>query len=179
VANLSRIRSKADFIGTLNPKAWDAVNPQTPFVFSNAHVELLVADAVKSVAAAITDKSLAREVMALSKTMAKQAGAALTSSWEPGDDLCPPWPWPWPGPYPWFDLVDPDPHPWQPIRAAEQLDLAYLLTNLAGLTAIKEHNATLKSLGTKLARVAIATMADEFESCATAPRQPFSRPARK
>ncbi len=61
MANLSHIRSKAQLIGTLNPKAWDALKPHTPFVFSNAHVELMVADAVKLVAGAITDKGLARE----------------------------------------------------------------------------------------------------------------------
>ena len=47
--NLSTIHSKADFIGMLNPKAWDAVHPHTPFVFSNAFVELSVADVIKDV----------------------------------------------------------------------------------------------------------------------------------
>ena len=67
MVNFSRIHSKADLIGSLNPKAWDAVNPHTPFVFSNAHVDLMVADAVKSVAVAITNKTLSREVMDISK----------------------------------------------------------------------------------------------------------------
>lgn len=44
------IKSKSDFIGTLNHKAWDALIPYTPFVFSDPHVELIVADVVKSVA---------------------------------------------------------------------------------------------------------------------------------
>ena len=118
MANLSHNRSKAQLIGTLNPKAWDALKPHTPFVFSNAHVELMVADAVKLVAGAITDKGLAREVMELSRTMAKQAGGALIASWEPGDELCPPWPWPWPGPRPWWlDVFGPQPEPWKAVLA--------------------------------------------------------------
>lgn len=173
MANLSHIRSKAEFIATLNPKAWDAVKPHTPFVFSNAHVELLVADAVKSVAGAIGDKALGKEVFELSRGMAKQAGASLMAAWEPGDELCPPWPWPWPGPWPWVDVLDPEPVPWKPILAAEQLELAYTLTKLAGLTINKEYNAALKTAGTRLAGAAMGTLMDEFEKCGTVPRKPF------
>ncbi|MFN0105343.1 MAG: hypothetical protein ACKV2U_25060 [Bryobacteraceae bacterium] len=174
MANLSHIRSKAEFIGTLNPRAWDAVNPHTPFVFSNAHVELLVADAVKSVAVVISNKALAREVMDLSKGMAKQAGASLLASWEPGDEICPPWPWPWPGPRPWvLERFDPEPAPWKPVLAAEQIELAHILTRLAGLTSSKEFNAALKGAAVKLAGVAANTMLDEFERCGTVPRKPF------
>ena len=109
MVNFSRIHSKADLIGSLNPKAWDAVNPHTPFVFSNAHVDLMVADAVKSVAVAITNKALSREVMDISKGMAKQASTALSASWEPGDELCPPWPWPFPHPRSWIENFGSEP----------------------------------------------------------------------
>jgi hypothetical protein len=178
MANLSHIRSKAQLIGTLNPKAWDALKPHTPFVFSNAHVELMVADAVKLVAGAITDKGLAREVMELSRTMAKQAGGALIASWEPGDELCPPWPWPWPGPRPWWlDVFGPQPEPWKAVLAAEQVELAHILTQLSGLTTSKEFNGALKGVATKVAAVASATLLDEFERCGTVPRKPF--PPRK
>lgn len=175
MANLSHIRSKAEFIGTLNPKAWDAVKPHTPFVFSNAHVELLVADAVRSVAGAIANKAMAKEVMELSRGMAQQAGASLAAAWEPGDEICPPWPWPWPGPWPWAELVEPEPVPWKVIVAAEQLELAYTLTKLAGLTTSKEINVALKAAGTKLAGVAMGTMREEFEKCGTVPRKPFPK----
>lgn len=175
MANLSQIRSKADFIGRLNPKAWDAVKPHTPFVFSNAHVELLVADAVRSVAGAIANKAMAKEVMELSRGMAQQAGASLAASWEPGDELCPPWPWPWPGPWPWVDVTGPSPEPWKAIVAAEQLELAYTLTKLAGLTVSKEINGALKGAGVKLAGLAMGTMMEEFERCGTVPRKPFPK----
>ena len=39
------------------------------------------------------------KAMALSKTMAKQGAASMVSSWEPGDDICPPWRWPHPRPW--------------------------------------------------------------------------------
>lgn len=96
-ANL-HIRNKVDLIGTINPKVFDIDNNpfKVPFPFSDAHVELMVADVVKSVAAAITDKTLSQEVMDLSKSMAKQASSSLAASWEPGDELCPPWPGPVP-----------------------------------------------------------------------------------
>lgn len=173
MATLTHIRSKAEFIGTLNPKAWDAVKPHVPFVFSNALVELMVADIVKSVAAAISDKSIARETMELSKTMAKQASSSMLTAWEPGDEICPPWPWPWPRPRHWFDFFEPSPEPWVPIAAAEQIELAHILTNVAGLTTSKEFNGALKSTGTRLAGAAMSTMLDEFEKCGTVPRKPF------
>ena len=177
MANLSHINSKAELIGTLNPKAWDAVNPHGPFVFSNAHVELMVADVVKSVAGAIANKGIAKEVMALSKTMAKEATGSLMASWEPGDEICPPWPWPWPGPGPRFvDVFGPRPEPWKAVVAAEQIELAHILTKLSGLTTSKQFNASLKGAATQLARTAAATMLEEFERCGTVPRKPFPRP---
>jgi hypothetical protein len=169
VVNLSRIRSKADLIGALNPKAIDGLKPHYQFVFSNAHVELMVADAVKSIAGAIADKGLAKEVMELSRTMAKSATSGIVSSWEPGDEICPPWPWPWP----WFNVVEPDPSPLTQISAASQLELAHVLTQVSGLTTSKEFNAALKTSATKLAGVAVSTMLDEFEKCGTVPRKPF------
>jgi hypothetical protein len=176
MANLTHVKSKIEFIATLNPKAWDVI-PKAPFPFSNAHVELMVADAAKSVAAAIADKALSKEVLDLSKGMAKLAGASLVDAWEPGDDICPPWPWPWPGPrpWPWFQVVDPEPHPWKVVIAAEQIELAHSLTKLSGLTISKEYNVALKGLATKLAGVAAKTMMDEFERCGTVPRKPFPR----
>ncbi len=177
MANLSKIRSKAELIGTLNPKAWDAVKPRVPFVFSNAHVELLVADVVRSVAAEITDKSLAREVLDLSQTMAKSASAAMVAAWEPGDEICPPWPWPapWPGPWPWIDRDATAPVPWKPVAPAEQIELAHILTHLSGLTVSREFNTALKDVAVKLAGLAAASLVTGFERCATIPRRPFRR----
>ncbi|MEQ1836037.1 MAG: hypothetical protein ABL862_06290 [Candidatus Nitrotoga sp.] len=179
MVNFSRIHSKADLIGSLNPKAWDAVNPHTPFVFSNAHVDLMVADAVKSVAVVITNKALSREVMDISKGMAKQASTALSASWEPGDELCPPWPWPFPHPRSWIENFgsEPDPLPWKPVLAAEMVELAHILIRLSGQTTNKESNVALKGVATKLAEIAATTIVKEFENCKTVPRKPF--PLRK
>lgn len=182
--NLSLIHSKADFIGSLNPKAWDAVKPHVPFVFSNAFVELLVADAVKHVGAAVADRKLASNVLNLSKRMATQATGAVVASWEPGDDICPPWPkpWPWPAPWPWGGDPDPvpwrqgaEPHPepWKPIASAEQVELAHVLVQLSGLTTSKEFNGELKSMATQLVQGVAGKLADDFEKCGTVPRPPF------
>jgi len=179
--NLSTIHSKADFIVMLNAGASDAVHPHEPFVFSNAFVELLVADVVKNIAPALADKALGKKSLELSQRMAGQASKLITESWEPGDEICPPWPWPGPrpwGPHPqtWRQFANPEPSPWKPIRSAEQIELAYVLTRLSGLTMSKEFNADLKSLATEVARGAAGKLAADFEDCGTVPRKPFPKP---
>jgi hypothetical protein len=171
--NLQLIRSKADFIGTLNPKAWDAVHPHIQFRFSNAHVELMVADVVKHVGATLADKALSKKTAELSKQMAGQASSAMSASWEPGDDICPPWPWPWPGPWPWSVVTGPTPEPWKAVTSAEQIELAHVLVHLSGLTTSADFNTALKSLATSIAKGAASQLADDFERCGTVPRKPF------
>ena len=178
--NVSTIHSKAVFIATLNPKAWEVVGggPGGRFAFSNAHVELFVADAVKSVASSLSNRGLGEKVLSLSRKMATQATQGILA-WEPGDEICPPWPWPWPGPRPWqtSDFVrGPQPEPWKQIGGAEQIGLAYVLTELSGLTTNKEFNAELKSLATEIARDASKTLVEDFERCGTVPRKPFPKP---
>lgn len=175
MATFKGIRSKAEFIGFLNPKAWDAVIPKTPFVFSNAHVDLMVADVVKNASTLVADKKIGKQLLVLSKEMAGQSSNAVVASWEPGDDICPPW-WPWPGPPPWWDVFGPSPDPWKTISAADQIDIAYTLTKLSGLTTSKEFNVALKSAATQIARGVASTLTDEFERCGTVPRRPFPRP---
>ncbi len=175
---VSRVRSKADFIGLLNPRAWDALMPHTPFVFSDAFVELMVADVVKEVATTVADRALGKKVLQLSQRMAAQATSSIAASWEPGDEICPPWPWPWPGPWPWQPSPqpwDPSPQPWKPILSAAQIELAHVLTHLSGLTTSKEFNAELKSLATALVRGVAGKLADDFEQCGTVPRKPFPK----
>jgi hypothetical protein len=187
--NVSTIRSKADFIGMLNPKAWDAVHPHTPFVFSNALVELFVADVVKDMAVALADRALGKKSLELSKRMAGQATKSMLASWEPGDEICPPWPWPWPWlkwgplPDPWREGPTPEPwregpypEPWKRIVSAEQIELAHILARLSGFTISKEFNANLKSLATEVARGAASRLAADFEECGTVPRKPFPKP---
>lgn len=172
---LTGIRSKAEFIAYLNPKAWELVDPHGPFVFSNAHVELMVADVVKNASALVADKKMSRELLALSKEMAQTAGNAVVMSWEPGDEICPPWPWP--GPRPRL-RAGPDPVPWKPVAAAEQIELAHILTHLSGLTTSKEFNVALKAVATQIAVGAAGALAAEFEKCGTVPRKPFPKPRR-
>jgi hypothetical protein len=172
--NLSHIHSKADLIIALDPRAADAVIPHGP-VLSNATIDLFVADVVKDISAKLADKGLAALAMSLSKTMAKQATASMVSSWEPGDDICPPWRWPFPRPWPWQQLIDagPVPDPWVPVRAGDQIELANLLTHLAGMTTSAEFNQELKGLATNVARGVASTLVDDFEQCGTVPRKPF------
>lgn len=167
----SKIRSKADLIASLNPKAWD-VNPPQDFSFSNAHIELMVADTVKSAAAGIVSKSLAKSAAELSKRMAVSATESMVAGWEPGDDICPPWPWPWPGPRPHY-AQDPSPQPWKEIGAAVQVEIAHTLVKLAALTTSKKYNKELKELGGALAADAAASLAADFGRNANVPRKAF------
>jgi hypothetical protein len=187
--NLSTIHSKAVFIATLNPKAWEVVGGGPAGLrFSEAHIELLVADVVRTISATLPG-SFAKKTLELSRRMALQATQAMTVSWEPGDELCPPWRWPWPGPGPIRDLLnDPDPlvyadvpltalsAPWKAIDSADRIGLANVLTQLSGLTTSKEFNQALKSLATEIARDAAKTLVDDFERCGTVPRKPFPHP---
>jgi hypothetical protein len=172
----SKIRSKADLIATLNPAAWD-VNPPQFFPFSNAHIELLVADTLKSAVPGIANKTLARRAAELSKKMADGATTAMMASWEPGDDICPPWPWPrpWPGPWPWSDVAGPHPDPWKEVASAVQIDIAHTLIKLSALTTSKEFNKELKSLAGEIASQAAGSLAEEFARNASAVRKSFKR----
>jgi len=178
MANLSKVRSKAQLIGTLNPKAWDALKPKHSFPFSDATIELFVADAVKEASVLIADKQLAKETFKLSQKMGETASRSMVASWEPGDDICPPW-WPWPGPRPWWeDMFNPEPQPWKVVELAEQIEIAHILTNLSGLTMNKDFNVALKSIATGIAKGAASRLVDDFERCGTIPRKPFPRPPR-
>ncbi len=174
----SKIRSKADLIATLRPEAWD-VNPPQFFPFSNAHVELLVADTLKSAAPAIANKALSKRANALSKKMASVATGAMVEGWDPGDDICPPWPWPWPwpGPWPgpWTGRTGPSPEPWKEVSSAVQIDVAHTLVKLSALTTSKEFNKELKSLAAEIAADAAGALAEDFAKNASVPRKAFAR----
>ena len=158
------------------PQAQDALHPH--FHFSNAYVDLLVADVVKEVGAVLADKALSKSALELSKKMAVSAGTALTSAWEPGDDICPPWRGPGPRPNWWTTVVDPEPSPWHMLNSAAQVELAHLLVHASGLTSSAEYNTSLKSLATSVARGAASALADDFERCGTKPRPPLPNPHR-
>ena len=156
----SKIKSKLDLIAHLNPKAWD-VNPPQQFVFSKAHIELMVADTVKTAASGISNKALAKRTAELSKRMAGSATGSMVASWEPGDDICPPWPWPWPGPRPYVSF-GPHPDPWKEVPAAVQVEIAHSLSKLAALTSSKEYGKELRSLAGEVAAGAAGAMAADF-----------------
>lgn len=175
--------SKAQLIGQLNPQAWDAIHPHSPFVFADAHVELLTADLVRQISAALPDAGLRERVFGLSQAMARSAASGLVSSWEPGDEICPPWPFPWPFPrvQDWFRDIEqafkPQPVPWQPIAAAETVQLAHLLSHAAGLTSDATFSRSLLEVATAVAASAARTLVDEFEKCGTKPRPKFPKKA--
>jgi hypothetical protein len=170
--NLQHIHSKADFIGALLPQAQDAVHPHT--FFPNALVELYVADVVKHVGASLSDKTLSKHVLELSKKMAGVAASAAAAAWEPGDEICPPYPFP----FPHLDIGGPQPEPWVEVNAAVQIELAHVLIRLAGQTSNAELNRELKGVATQIAHGSAGALADDFEKCGTKPRQPLPGPRR-
>ncbi|UOQ72691.1 hypothetical protein [Hymenobacter cellulosilyticus] len=173
--------SKIHLIGSINPKAWDALIPHTPFVFSDAHVNLLAADLVRQISAELPDQRLQERVFDLSQKMARSASEGLASSWEPGDELCPPWRWPFPFPHV-TDLLEelekgmgPHVEPWQPIPSAGMLQSAYQLTQVAALTSDADFSRELLRVATTVVSVASRTLVDDFERCGTLPRPKFPK----
>lgn len=173
--------SKIHLIGSINPEAWDALIPHTPFVFSDAHVNLLAADLVRQISAELPDKGLQARVFELSQQMARSASAGLASSWEPGDELCPPWRWPFPFPHV-TDLLEelekgmgPRPEPWHKIPSAGMLQSAYQLTQVAALTSDADFSQELLHVATTVATQASRTLVDDFERCGTLPRPKFPK----
>lgn len=171
MANLSLVRSKRDLIVALIPQAADAVHPHGPRGVTNAFIDLLIADVAKEISAGLTDRALQKKTLEFSRKMATQATGSMVASWEPGDDICPPWPFPWP-----LGHMGPRPEPWKSVSAAEQIELAHTLTQLAGLTTSKEFNTQFKALATDIAGSAAGRLSDEFERCGTVPRKPIPRP---
>lgn len=174
------LASLAQLIGHLNPAAWDALVPHLPFSYSDAHVDLLAADLVRQVSVELTDKALKQQVFSLSQQMARTASAGLVATWdEPGDELCPRWPYPFPFPHAqdWLRLLaaKPQPDPWQPISSAEQVQLAYVLTQAASLTTDAAATKSLLRLATSIAAAASRTLADDFERCGSRPRPKFPK----
>ena len=184
MANLAHVRSKAGLIGTLNPKAWDAIHPHGPFPFRDGTVELLIADTLKEASGLIATPALGKKALALSRQMAQQATASMIAGWEPGDDICPPWPWPpfphgGPIPDPWKEGFEPSPDPWKPLDSATQIEVAHVLVQLAGLTSQNEFNRSLQMLAVEVARGGVENLMEEFERCGTVPRKPIPPPRPK
>ena len=185
--NLNRptyLASLAQLLGHLNPAAWDAIHPYTPFAYADAHLDLLAADLVRQVSEELADRNLRQQVFTLSQQMARTASAALVATWdEPGDELCPRWPFPFPFPHPhdWLQLLDrlgkPQPQPWAPIVAADQVSLAQVLTQAASLTSDAGASKSLLQLGKSVAALASRTLLDEFDRCGNKPRPKLPKKA--
>jgi len=164
MSNLSKVKSKAEFIATLNPAIYDAIHPHGPIFVNDHMVELFVADAVKTVSQNISNKTLQKQGIALSGKIAGKATQGLLTSWEDGDDICPPWPRPFP--LGWFSSH------LAPIKVndVEQVELVSTLITLSSFTMEKEFNHEIKSLASGIAGGISSKLADEVERCGTVPR---------
>ena len=174
-----QLQSKIQYLGTLNPGAWDAIHPQSRFVFSEGYVNLLAADLVRQISAEFADESLRNQGFGLSQRMARAASTELGCNWEPGDEICPPLRWPQPLPHglDWFRPHGqrPQPDPWKTVPAAETVQLAYQLTQVAALTSDAEASRALLRLAAVIAGAASRLLVEDFEGCGTRPRAKFPR----
>ena len=187
MANLKLIRSKAEFIATLNAKAWEVVGggpagpggPAKLHVFSDAHVDLLVADVVRSISAKLSDKKMAKQTLDLSQKMAEKATRSMVASWEPGDELCPPWHWPfpWPADGLWHPIGGGDDGEPKPIiNSVAQIELASVLTQLSAMTMQQEFTKALVGMASTISRGVASQLSDDIDRCGTVPRKPFPKP---
>lgn len=185
MANLAKIRLKAELIGTLNPKAWDGVNPHEIPQINDYSIELLVADTLKDVAKEIKDKQLKTKSLDLSRQIASYAGKGF-AEWEEGDDICPPW-WPWGqkpfppphGPFPPYGpfpvpgpTPGPDPSPFNSSKF-NLLDLSRITLELSAGTMVKEFNVALHGIAVTIAKSVSKEFGEMIEECGTVPRTPF------
>ncbi len=172
-----QLQSKLQYLGTLNPAAWDSIHPHSHFVFSEGYVNLLAADLVRQISAEFPDETLRTRGFGISQQMARAASADLGSNWEPGDEICPPLRWPMPLPHgvDWFRPSgrEPQPAPWKPVPSAVTVQLAYQLTQVAALTSDAEASQALLGLATGAAVVASRSLEDDFARCGTKPRAKF------
>jgi len=165
MSNLLKLKSKAEFIASLNPAAYDAIHPHGPLFVNDHVIELFVADAVKTVSKNINNKNLQKQGIALSGKIAGKAAHGLIAGWEDGDDLCPPWPRPFP--IGWFI-----PSYLAPVKVSdvEQVELVSTLIALSSFTMEKEFNQEIKNLASGIAGGISSKLADEVEKCGTVPR---------
>lgn len=152
------------------PQAWDALIPHGPKV-TQVFVEYMVAGLVRDVARQVSNKSVSKTLMSLSRDMAKASTNDLVAHWDDGD-ICPPWwpfPWPWPGPWPgpwpeWdkiFNQGPPDPFPLLRVKGIEQLLLADVLVSLSEVTVNVEFSKALLNSAVGIAKT-YGSLADDI-----------------
>jgi hypothetical protein len=132
------------------PSLWELIHPHEPKV-SQVFIEYMAAGLVRDVARQVSNKSISKDLMAISHDMAKTSTSSMVAGWDDGD-ICPPWWWhgPWPRPN-WGDLINPpidlgspDPYPLLfRVKGIEQLVLADVLVSLSEVTTNIEHSKAL------------------------------------
>jgi hypothetical protein len=167
--------------GVLNPD-WVDGNPGQPGpIYRVAIADYAIAEIARSISQNLSNRELGAKLAAAGRELAQESAKGLMSSYDEGDDICPPWYWNKPIPHPhdtgpWS--LDPVPVPWlQHLNPAlNDVLLATALRQLASLTTNVRASALMKEIGEAVVKGASSRMYDEYCGTAVKPRIPAPKP---
>lgn len=138
-------------IGTLNPKAWDAIFPHGPRI-SIASREYLIAMAIKGFASELGNRAVIRQLAGVQKKLATFAGSRMAAEFYRDDDWCGNGRPPRPGPHPFglpFEEVLLNPQPLPPKEL--QREIGGYMMMLSEVTTLEDVAKDLGAIGRRLA----------------------------
>jgi hypothetical protein len=179
---ISLILEKVSFLkGVIDPN-WVDGNPGQPGpIYRAAIADYMVAELVRNISQNVSSQELGARLLAAGRELAAQAAVGMMSSFDEGDDICPPWYWNRPIPHggggPVFSL-QPEPSPWLQhlTPAMSDVVLAVALRHLASVTTNTKASGAIKELGESVMKGASGRLYDEYCGTPVKPRMPTPKP---
>jgi hypothetical protein len=164
--------------GLLDPD-WVDGNPGQPGpILRAAMADYAVAEVARDIGQSLSNAELGAKLVITGRELAQEASRHMVSSYDEGDDICPPWRHPIPPPPdPWrFYGISPSPDPWKALTPAlNDLVLATALRELASLTTSAKASALMKEIGETVVKGAASRVYDEHCGTLVKPRIPGPR----
>jgi hypothetical protein len=185
----SLVLEKVNFLrGVLDPNTVDGNPGQPGPIFRTAIANYAVAEILRDIGENLKDKTLATQIHSIGKELATESSKSLVTSWDDGDDICPPYhlhfpiPKPGPGPDPFQQLFNLTAHP-EPLfdhatPALNDVILAVAIRELASLTTHEKTSTALKQVGENIVKNASTKLYDEYCGTRVKPRIPAPTPHR-
>ncbi len=178
----SLILEKVSFLrGVLNPDWVDGGPGQPGPILRVAVADYAVAEVARTIGQNLSNRELGTKLQTAGRELAQESSRGLVSSYDEGDDICPPWYWGRPVPHPHdpgpLSFLEPDPHPWLQhlTPALNDVLLATALRQLASLTTNAKASAAMKEIGEAVVKGASSRMYDEYCGTPVKPRIPAPR----
>jgi len=183
----SLILEKVSFLhGLLDPNTVDGNPGQPGPIFRTALADYAVAEILRDIGENLKDRTLGMQIRGIGKELASESSRSMVSSWDEGDDICPPFrhfgpnPRGGPVPDPWRELIDGGrlsvlDHV---TPAMNDVLLATALRELASLTTHEKTSSALKQAGENIVKNASSKIYDEYCGTRVKPRIPAPTPHR-